>query len=134
MTGEAMAEPQCPICFTPLEVREVTPCTICGGWPSSVESFDPSREYYEWRLPNGSTLVLCNGCMIEEFMVPRGLGEKLGLPKSRRLLIDGLVRVRRIAEPALTNDKFCPECGFRLGFLRLLASASETDDAIVPEN
>ena len=53
-----MGMPQCPVCYSPLEVRDVTPCYICGGWPESVARFDPAAAFTEYRLPNGQLLTL----------------------------------------------------------------------------
>ena len=77
-----MPLPQCPICYGPLEVRDVTPCSICGGWPEAVERFDPAAEFREYRLPSGQDIALCRACQLEEFMVPGGWGSRLNLPKA----------------------------------------------------
>jgi hypothetical protein len=86
---------QCPYCFTPLHVRDVTPCDVCGDWPESVSRFDPAAAYTEHRLPSGHTVVLCRACELEEFMAP---GE--GLP------VNALQRVRAVESPRIERDKF----------------------------
>ena len=115
-----MAQSQCPVCYAPLEVRDVTPCFICGGWAVTVEKFRPDAEYREWRMPGGQMIVLCSPCEVVEFMVPGGWGYRLGLTK-RRLAVIELERVRLIEQPQLGRDKFCPSCKLRLSFLKIVA-------------
>lgn len=114
-----MGAVQCPCCFAPLEVRDVTPCDVCGGWPESVARFDPAAAYTEHRLPSGHTLVLCRACELEEFMVPGGWGDRLapgvGLP------LNALQRVRAVESPRIGRDKFCPTCNLRLSFAARVA-------------
>src|SRR5438067_12841062 len=104
-----MSQPQCPVCYTPLEVREVTPCFICGGWPGMVERFDPSADFGEYTLPNGGRIVMCRGCTLEEFMVPGGLSERLGLPP-HPLPVHALQFLHDVERPQVVRDKFCPGC------------------------
>ena len=119
-----MPSSQCPICYGPLEVGDVTPCSICGGWSEAVERFDPAAEFREYRLPSGQAIVLCGACQLEEFMVPGGWGSRLNLPKAA-LALDNLQLVRRVEQPALARDKFCPNCNLRLAFLKVLAAAGD---------
>jgi hypothetical protein len=116
-----MAVSQCPCCFTSLEVRDVTPCDVCGGWPESVTRFNPAAEYTEYRLPSGRTIVLCRACELEEFMVPGGWGYRLapheGLP------LNALQRVRSVESPRIGRDQFCPTCNIRLAFASVVAAS-----------
>jgi hypothetical protein len=93
-----MGQTQCPVCYIPLEVRDVTPCFICGGWPEALARFDPAAEFMEFRQPHGRTLVLCRSCQLEEFMVPGGWGYRL-VP-GEKLPVNGLQRVRVAAGAA----------------------------------
>src|SRR5262245_7690604 len=119
--GSSVGQLQCPFCYSPLEVRDVTPCFVCGGGPESVAQFDPSAEFTEFRLPDGRPLVLCRGCELEEFMVPGGWGYRL-LP-SEKLPVNALQRVRGIESPKVGRDKFCPSCNLRLAFLSVVADS-----------
>lgn len=110
----------CPICYSPLEVRDVTLCTICGGWPTTIELFDPAEVYREYLLPTGSTIVLCEQCVPQEFMSFGGWGFRLGLGKNG-LPISDLTLVRQLASPVFVKDQYCPTCDLRLTFLRLIA-------------
>src|SRR5947209_5532357 len=107
--GVLMRQLQCPVCFTLLAVRDVTPCHICGGWPGQVERFNPQAKYWEWRLPSGRLLVLCHACEVEEFLVRGGWGWRLNLPKNR-LPLNALHPVRVIPHPQIRKDRFCPTC------------------------
>jgi hypothetical protein len=104
-----------------LEVREVTPCFICGGWPEMVNRFAESGEFSEWRLPDEQILVLCASCELEDFMTPNGWGRRLGL-HTPPLPIHSLQFVRAIPSPMLGKDRFCPQCNLRLAFLKIVAN------------
>jgi hypothetical protein len=99
----------------------VTPCFVCGGWPESVERFDPAAGFVESVLPSGQTLVLCQGCRLEEFMAPAGWGYQLAPGEKRP--INALRWVRDIEGPQLGRDKFCPVCNVRLAFAEVIAEA-----------
>ena len=119
--GDLSMKSQCPVCYSTLEVRDVTPCMICGGWTAMVEKFEASAVFGEWRLPSGEDLVLCAACELEEFMVTGGWGFRLGLPQSR-LPINYLKFVKIMQSPEIGKDKFCPECNLRLAFLKVVAA------------
>jgi hypothetical protein len=110
---------QCPCCFSPLEVRDVTPCDVCGGWPESITRFNTLPVYSEYRFPSGHTVVLCQACVLEEFMVPSGWGYRLALGEG--LPINSLQRVRAIQSPRIRPDKFCETCNLRLSFAIIVA-------------
>jgi hypothetical protein len=110
---------QCPVCYSPLDVRDVTPCFVCGGSPESVVRFEPAAEFTEFRLPGGQSLVLCRGCELEEFMVPGGWGYRLA--PEEKLPANALRRVRAMVGPQLGRDKFCPTCNLRLAFAEVVA-------------
>lgn len=58
----------CPLCFDELHTLTVTPCYFCGGWPSSTKKYS-DLTFSRYRLFNHDPLTLCNGCMLEEFLV-----------------------------------------------------------------
>jgi hypothetical protein len=114
-----MGQSQCPVCWSPLEVRDVTPCFVCGGWPESVARFDPAATFTEFRLPGGQPLALCRGCELEEFMVPGGWGYRLA--SGEKLPVNALQRVRSLRSSQVERDKFCLACNLRLAFLNVVA-------------
>lgn len=124
--GRPVGRSQCPLCYSPLEVRDVTPCFACGGWAASVARFDPVATFVEYRLPSGHTLVLCRACELEEFMVPSGWGYRLAL--GEKLPVNALQRVRIIEGPRVGRDKFCPACNLRLAFAEAVADSRRHDD------
>jgi hypothetical protein len=115
-----MGQSQCPVCYSPLEARDVTPCYVCGGWPEAVARFEPTASFTEFRLPGGRPLVLCPGCELEEFMVPGGWGYRLA--PGVRLPVNTLQRVRAVEGPRLGRDKFCSACNLRLAFAAAIAN------------
>lgn len=121
-----MGPSQCPVCFSLLEVCDVTPCYVCGGWPDSVVRFDPSEAFTEFRLATGRPIppiVLCRACELEEFMVPGGWGYRLA--PGEKLPVNALQRVRLVEHPQLGRDKFCPTCNLRLAFAEVVASTRD---------
>jgi hypothetical protein len=114
---------QCPRCFENLETRETTPCYICGAWPEFVERLGKEK-YAKYALPNGQEIILCKGCLLEEFMAPGGLGQLLNLSEEENLS-QYLSYVEVVEVDRLTQDKFCPSCNFRLPFLKLIVEAGE---------
>ena len=118
-----MSHVQCPVCFTTLEIRDVTPCFVCGGWPCIAESFNAEMVFHEWRLPSGKLLVLCPNCELEEFMVPGGWGNRLGL--KTRLPITALTPMPNEVPQSMTKGKFCPQCNLRLPLLEIVSALGE---------
>jgi hypothetical protein len=104
------ARNNCPICFSTLEVREVTPCYRCGGWEAALmKSFD------DYQLPDGSLLTLCSLCLGEEIFGDQGdLKQRIKISHHRELSID---RPRAHA----SVDKYCIECNARFALLKLMA-------------
>lgn len=121
-----MSQSQCPVCYSPLEVRDVTSCFVCGGWDRPVATATVSAEFTEFRLPDGQPLVLCRGCELEELMVPVGWGYQL-VP-GEKLPVNAMQRVRTVTTPSLGRDKFCPTCNLRLAFLKLITPNPALDD------
>ncbi len=117
-----MSQSHCPICYSSIEVRTVTPCLICGGLEDSVTRFDEASRFTEFRLPDDRLIVLCPACELEEFMVRNGWGYQL-IP-NETLPINGLQRIRTLENPKLGHDKFCPTCNLRLAFIKLIATPS----------
>ena len=57
---------QCPLCFSPLESREVTPCMDCGHDPTELQHFaEHCHSYAEYRILDSLSLVLCSFCQVD---------------------------------------------------------------------
>jgi hypothetical protein len=116
-----VVESQCPVCYSPLETHDVTPCFVCGGWAESVARFDPAAPFTEFRLPSDHAVVLCRACELEEFMVPGGWGCELA--PGEKLPVNALRRVRTFERPQVGRDKFCPTCNLRLAFAKVIVDS-----------
>ena len=73
----------CPICYEILEVKDVTQCYVCGGWPGAVENFNSNSSFKEYYLDSGQKIVLCHSCWLDEILSLQGdLADDLKLPIS----------------------------------------------------
>jgi hypothetical protein len=117
----AMSESNCPICYGPLEVREVAPCWSCGADPVELVHLAERRhEYAEVRVL-GVNIVLCSVCRLDFWSYDsthfaRGPEFRLG---------KDMVFVRDVLSPKPGKDKYCAHCRGRLAFLRFLAAVRE---------
>ena len=102
----------CPICCEELEVREVTPCFVCGAWDSKLNTEIHNFEIRE----TGEQLCLCNICWLEKILSNQGdLKERLQITSNEDL------RSARSIEHQ-TKDKYCPSCRTRLALLKLMVA------------
>jgi ribosomal protein L33 len=115
-----MSWKQCPLCYHDLEVRQTTPCYVCGAWDGFNTELKPPYSVY--LLYTGETITLCRICYVEEILAQQGdLGECLHLPAEKGSYV---VHYATQGEPAeLTQDKFCPRCRKRLVLLKLIAAS-----------
>src|SRR5262245_56304310 len=114
-----MAETHCPICFAQLETRELAPCYDCGHDPDELRQLAEGEHTYDEVAVLGARAVLCDFCQVDfASSDPTCLGRARGRPLGR-----DIQRIRAIAEPHATIDKFCPECRRRLAFLRFVVEA-----------
>ncbi|RTQ45800.1 hypothetical protein EJV47_23475 [Hymenobacter gummosus] len=115
---------QCPICFGALEVRLCAPYHACGGdVPTELEHLHAGRHTYAtYEVRPGRRLTLCDFCVLD-------LGsyrpEALGLPAGQRLRFADVQFVAAVAHPRAAYDQYCPGCGQRLAFLRLLRAPGQ---------
>jgi hypothetical protein len=107
-----MKATHCPLCYEPLEVREVGPCMDCGCDPTEIEHARSGQHTYaEYRIFGDLSLVLCDFCRVDFssydwtfFGLPHGT--RVGMEKPR-----GWQFVRDV-QPVIKKDKCCPKCGF----------------------
>ena len=114
---------QCPLCFTPLKVREVAPCMDCGHIPEELQQFvENQHTYAEYRIFGSLSLVLCNFCEVDFGSYDSAY---FGAPPNARLGFEWMSLVRDITPLPHTFDKVCPECHRRLAFLEFVCAARE---------
>lgn len=118
-----MHQPQCPVCYGPLELREVGPCVECGGDPQELEHLREGRHTYQiMRILGGSfEVLLCNFCMVDFGSTDPTY---FGLPQGTQIGLETMEFVRAVPG-TLGKDMFCPDCNRRLAFLRLVAESRE---------
>jgi len=115
-----MKATHCPLCYEPLEVRDVGPCMDCGFDPTEIEHARSGKHTYaEYRVFGDLSLVLCNFCWVD--FASYDLTYFGLLPRSRIELGDF---VREI-QPVIAKDKCCVHCMRRLPFLAFVARARE---------
>lgn len=118
-----MSAEQCPLCFSPLETREVAPCMDCGHDPQELQHFAEGRHTFaEYRIFDSLSLVLCSFCQVDFGSYDPAY---FGLPASARIGFEHISFVRDVVPPPHTFDKVCPECHRRLSFLQFLSAARE---------
>jgi hypothetical protein len=113
---------QCPVCFGPLEIREVAPCAECGHDLQELVHLREGKHTYQlMRVLDGLEIVLCNFCMVD-------FGSRnpsfFGLARGTQIGYETMQFVRDV-DATQGYDRYCPECGYRLAFLRLVAASRE---------
>jgi hypothetical protein len=114
-----MAETHCPLCYGPLEVRDVAPCYDCGHDSKELDHLAEGRHTYAEMRVFGINIILCSFCQVDFSSYAAsyfGRSQRVGLGR-------GMVFVRDVTATSPAKDKFCPTCGHRLAFLRFLAEA-----------
>ena len=100
----------------------MAPCYDCGALPPELEHLKEGRHKYSELELFGATLVLCDFCQVDfDSYDPSYFGRTGGQRFSRQMHV-----LRDVTQPAMSKDKYCPNCNRRLAFLRFLAHALET--------
>ena len=111
----------CPICYEILEVKDVTQCYVCGGWPGAVENFNSNSSFKEYYLDSGQKIVLCHSCWLDEILSLQGdLADDLKLPISGKTA-GGIHFSRDIENPAIQKGKFCNNCNKTLQLTKIIS-------------
>jgi len=121
-----MNQNQCPKCYSGLEVRETSPCYVCGCWldAEALQKAIAKNNFAVYGLENGTEVTLCKTCHLEEVISNLGgLLDELGIRKEEA---EASVRFLDHAEVCITKDKYCTECAQRLSLLKVVASASKS--------
>ena len=116
-----MKDINCPLCYEPLEIREVAPCDECGGDPRELDELeDGYHTYSEYEIFSGLNLTLCDFCDADFSSYDPTY---FGLQKGTRLGLGKMRFVRKLKNTTKSKDKYCPSCGYRLAFLRFVDRA-----------
>ena len=116
-----MKHTNCPICYTKLEIRDVTPCYVCGGWEGEVERYPKESNFTEYYLIESENYItLCESCWLEELLALQGdLVSDLNLPISEGSA-SGYTLSNRSVDNKIVKDKYCPTCNKRLALLKII--------------
>lgn len=116
-----MSENFCPICYTKLTVKEVSPCEECGHLEEELNHYK-SHRYAEMRIFGELSLILCDFCQVDFGSYNP---EFFGLPHQKSIGLHTMQFIRSIENVSIRKDKCCPECHHRLPFLRFVCQARE---------
>lgn len=111
-----MAKSNCPLCYTELIKKEVTPCMECGGNEMELNHFS-ERQFREYEVFFGLRLVLCNFCAVDFGSYDP---THFGFKKDKKIGHGYFNFVRDINDKDLKIDKYCPNCNCRLPFLKFV--------------
>ena len=111
-----MAESNCPLCYTELIKKQVTPCMECGGDEMELNHFT-EHNYKEYEVFFGQKLILCNFCDVDFGSYDP---THFGFEKGKKIGYEYFDFVRDIMDKDLKMDKYCPNCKCRLPFLKFV--------------
>src|SRR5690348_10199500 len=60
-----LSESNCPICYAPLEVRDVATCWDCGADPAELGHLAEERHKYAEFLIFDTAIILCDFCQVD---------------------------------------------------------------------
>ena len=121
-----MNQNQCSKCYGDLEVRETSPCFVCGCWlgEEELQKAISRNNFAIYGLENGTEITLCKLCHLEEVLSNlEGLLDELGIRKEEA---EAGIRFLDHAEAIITKDKYCAECNQRLSLLKVIANVAKS--------
>ncbi len=115
---------QCPLGSETLQVKDVAPCMECGADPTELEDARTGKHTYAiYRIFGKFDVALCNFCQVDFASYDP---QFFGLSRKRRIgLGHAFEFVRELKDVSIRKDKYCPACGYRLGFLKFVQGARE---------
>lgn len=120
-SSERIVNTHCPLCYTPLEVRDVAPCWTCGHRPEEIDHALSGRHTFaEMRVLGDLSMVLCDFCQVDFGSFDP---QFFGLPKESKIGFERMQFVRSVEDIQIGKDKYCPQCGYRLAFLNFVDEA-----------
>ena len=111
-----MKETNCPVCFTELIIKKVTPCAECGADDVELDHYK-EHTYHEYVLYHEIRLVLCDFCDVDFASYNPTY---FGFEKGRRIGYQDFKFVRKITDIKVVHGKYCPECNNTLPFLKFV--------------
>ncbi|WP_395749352.1 hypothetical protein [Prosthecobacter sp.] len=119
--------PQCPLCFSSLERREVAPCMDCGHCPEELQHLrEGIHQYAECEAFGKLSVILCNFCAVDfGSHVPAYFGVS-----PRKWNTASRLNFLRAIYPSAehTWDAVCPECQRRCAWLDFVQAARQLND------
>ena len=117
----AKQHPNCPVCFTPMISKELTPCMDCGGHDSELDHYK-EHDYKEWEVLYGERLVLCDFCDADFASYNTSF---FGFKNRRTIGLEHFNFVKEIHDKRLRVGLFCPSCHMTHDFLKFVAVCRE---------
>ena len=112
----------CPSCYLELEIRDTSPCFVCGCAHQGKElnTCIEKNNFSIYGLKDDTEIILCKYCYLDEVLSNQGaLLSDLNIN-----LVNATEEIRffRSAEALQTKDKYCSQCCKRLSLLKIIAS------------
>jgi hypothetical protein len=117
-----MSENNCPVCYSDLLTKEVTPCMDCGASETGLKHYIDST-YVEYEVYYSQRLILCNFCYVDFGSYKPSY---FGFPDNKKIGLQDFNFIKEITVKSLRVDKYCPECDKRLAFLKFVAVCRES--------
>ena len=111
-----MKERHCPLCYTELLFKQVTPCGECEATGFELNHYQ-EHKYHEYVLYHGLRLVLCDFCDVDFGSYDPTY---FGFEKGKRIGYQDFEMVREITSVKMVKGKYCPECNHNLPFLKFV--------------
>jgi len=116
-----LKDTHCPLCYSKLLFKKVTPCDECGADDFELDHFK-EHKYHEYVLYHELRLVLCDFCDVDFGSYDPTY---FGFEKGTRIGYEDFQLAREVTDIKMTEGKYCPECSYNLPFLKF-ASACRT--------
>jgi hypothetical protein len=111
-----LKESHCPVCYSELLVKKVTPCSECGADDFELDHYK-EHNYHEYIICHDLRLVLCDFCDVDFGSYD---ATYFGFEKGRRIGYEDFKLVREVTEIKMVHGKYCPDCNYTLPFLKFV--------------
>ena len=98
----------------------------CGADPAELDHARTGQHTYAiYRIFGKFELALCNFCQVDFSSYDP---QFFGLTRKRKAGVGhNFDFVKDLKDLSIRKDKWCPKCGFRIGFLRFVLAAREAN-------